>query len=252
MYNIYKAIHHRMEKFLMASSSLSADASAGAFSLQVEDASYFGFEGLIPKIPYVAIMDDNTTGLPTADAGFEGVELIQVSRVDTDTNTIFFETALENNWTTADNALIQRAPGETIIRKVVIGDLAVINDFPAVCVVPTNESLDWWTMPGGTKETVSIDFMVYVSEGDTETATEDLLKVTSVIKWILMSNLHIQVKGASSVYGVTSKAIVSNIDYGVIQKGSEFLKAGKLTWTGELYVLRDYMYQQSNALYEGD
>jgi len=250
MYNIYKAIQHRMQKFLMAEATLTANASAGDGSITVDDATLFDFEGLNGHVPTVILMDNNTTG-KRLGSGYAGAELIDVSSVDTDTNIITFSTNLQRNWLTSATSVVMRAPGSTVVKKVVIGDLAVIKQFPTICVVPTNETLDWFTMPGGTRETVTIDFMIYAEEGDTETATEEVLRLTEVVKWILMSNLHIQERNADSVYAVTSKAMVSNIDYGMIQKGSEFLKAVKLTWTGELYMQRDYMYSNATALYTG-
>lgn len=252
MYNIYKAIHHRMEKFLMAKTNLASNASSGTRVLNVDDATLFGFEGLNSNVPTIILQNDNTSGDLDDDGNLYSTEFAEVQSVDTDTNEIILLENLSSSWLTSDNATIQRAPGETVVQQVIIGDLAVVTDFPTVCVVPTNESLDWFTMPGGTKETVNIDFMIYTADGDTEDATEELMRLTSVVKWILMSNLHIQEKGTDSVYGVTSKAIVSNIDYGTIQKGSEFLKAAKLTWTADLYVLRDYMASNTVALYEGD
>lgn len=251
MYDIYKSIQDRMRKFLTAETTLSSDASIGDTFVNVTDATNFGFEGLNDNVPNIIFMDDNTSG-KKIQGGLEGTEPVIVSSVDTDTNIVTFESPLTRAWTTTDGAYIQRFPGETVVNRVIIGDLQVNTKYPLICVVPTNETMDWFTMPGGTRETFTIDFMIYVSDGDTESATEELLKLTKVVKWILMSNLHIQVRGADSIYGVTSKAIVSNVDYGVIQKGSEFLKAAKLTWTGEVYMLRDYLAQNDNALYTGD
>lgn len=253
MYNLYKAIHHRMQKFLTAETTLTSDASAGSSTLNVTDATLFDYEGLNDNVPTIMLMDNDTSGKKSG-SGFQGAELIDVDSVDTDTNTITTQTNLSSSWLASNGALIRRAPGSQVVKEVIIGDLAVVKKFPTVCVVPTNETIDWFTMPGGTIENITIDFMIYTAGGDTETATEEMLKLTKVVKWILMSNLHIQVSGTDSVYSVTSKAIVSNIDYGYIQKGSELLKSSKLTWNGDLYVLREYLGTKVStpALYTGD
>jgi hypothetical protein len=145
---------------------------------------------------------------------------------------------------TDNGSIIRRAPGGVPVEDVKIGDLAVVTKFPTVCIVPTNKSIEW-TAISLSKDTISIDFLIYVSEGDTERATIDLLKLTDVVEWILMSNLHIKPEGQHQDYEVTSAAMVRNIDYGTIQKGSEFLKASKLTWTAELVYARDYLFNQA-------
>ncbi len=252
MYSLYRSIKDRMERYLRASTLLTQNAAAGSQILHVEDAKYFGFEGLNKYCPHIILMDSRTTGERTEDGGYSGAELIKVENVDISGNTIYLQTPLKNDWLLSRTAEIARAPGEVIVNDVVIGDLQVVQKFPTVCVNPTSKSMQWYTMPGSTNEKCNIEFLVYVAGGGTEQATTDLLKLTDAVEWILMSNLHIQVSEEISQYAVTSAALVDNISYGVIQKGSEFLKASKLSWTGNVTMLRDYLLGNRTSLYPGE
>jgi hypothetical protein len=250
MYRLYLAVKDRIEKYLTARSSLVANASAGDDHVFVANGTYFDFEGLYSKIPYVILSDANSTG-ERIDGGFRGMELIKVDNVNYNNGEIKFKTNLQNSWTTANSAYVQRAPGEVPVNNVVIGDIEVVKQFPCICIVPVNKTMDWFTMPGGTRETITIDFMIYITDENSEESTLDMLRLTDVVEWILMSNLHIQVADADTIYEVTSVALAKNIDYGVIQKGSTFLKSSKITWVADLYVMRDYLAGREFAPYNG-
>jgi len=252
MYKLYKAIKDRMERYLRASTILTDDASAGDLTISVEDARYFGFDGLNRHVPYVILMDSNTTAERLEDGSFYGGELIKVETVDISANTITFQTPLQEDWLVSNAAWVSRAPGEVVVNDVVIGDLAVVQKFPTVCVNPTNKKMQWYTMPGGTKETCNIEFIIYVEGGGTEQASIDMLKLSEAVEWILMSNLHIQVADETSEFAVVSASLVGDTNYGLIQKGSEFLKSAKLSWSGDIIMVRDYLYNKDTALYPGD
>jgi hypothetical protein len=93
-------------------------------------------------------------------------------------------------------------------------------------------------------DTMSIDFMIYVDGADTDRATEDMLKITDVVEYILMTNLHIPPTGATKDYQVTSHAKINTIDYGTVQKGSQFIKASRITWDADMYLWRGYLTAQ--------
>jgi len=246
MYGLYKTVRDRLKRYLMASESLTADSLIGTNTVTVADSDSFEFQGLTDDYPTVILMDNETTG-QRIEEGYAGAELINVSSVDGPT--ITFDSNLTDDWLLSKSSTITRAAGGVPVRQVVIGDLEVINVFPTVCVVPMNKTRDWYIL-SGTWEVMSIDFMIYVEHGGTELATIDLLKVTDVVEWILMSNLHLAPQGSSDLTNITSRAIVSNVDYGVVQKGSAFLKAAKVTWTGEVCITREYLHGQK-PYYEG-
>ena len=240
MAKLYSTVKKRLERYLTASSTLSANATTGDKSITVTNANDFGFQGLIDQYPNLILMDNNTSGEPTS-TGFRGAEIIEALDVDISTGVITLNTPLTRDWTTANAAYAKRAPAGVPIKDVKIGDLAVVSKVPTICVVPTNESIEWSAFHTS-KERITIDFMVYVDKGDTERATTFLLEITAVVKWILMSNLHIKPEDDSSETSVTSYALVEDVDYGSIAKGSEFLKSSRLTWVGDIYVGRDYLY----------
>jgi len=241
MYGLYRTVRDRLRRYLMASETLTVDGLTGASTLTVADSDSFGFEGLIDEYPTVVLMDNETTGERT-DTGILGAELINVDSVDGPT--INLASNLTGDWLTSKISTVTRAPAGVTVRQVVIGDLEVINIFPTICVVPANKTREWYTL-SGTWETMNIDFMIYVQHGNTELATIDLLKITDVVEWILMSNLHLAPQGSTDLTNITSRAIVPNVDYGIVQKGSTFLKAAKVTWTGEVYITREYLHGQN-------
>jgi hypothetical protein len=232
----------RTKRYLMAQGEILTDITEGQTEVKVNNIDDFGFDGLIEFFPTVIFMDNNTTG-EIVEGEISGGELIDVLSVDVTTGIMKFRTPVKRDWLISDGAYVRRAPGGVPIKSVVIGDLSVVSNFPTVCINPTNKSIDWYTL-SSTKENVSIDFLVYIENGNTEMATLELLKITDVVEWILMSNLHIKPYNESEECSVTSYAMVKNIDYGVIQKGSEFLKAAKLTWEAELHYVRDYVIGQ--------
>ena len=240
MWRIYQAMKDRMSQYLLAETTLTADASAGDISIQVSDTTDLGYQGMNNSYPTVLFMDNNTTG-QRISGGFEGTEEIDIDLIYG--NNIQFKTPLQNDWLISNTAKIKRAPAGVPVDSVIVGDVAVIPKFSTVCVVPTDKSIDWWTL-SGTRDTVNIDFMVYVTDDDTESATIYLLKLADVVEWILMSNLHIQPEGYTKDREVTSKAMVTRVQYSTIAKGSEFLKAATLTWNAELFFWRGYLTSQ--------
>jgi len=234
----------------MGNANLSVDASSGQKLAYVDNVTDFGFDGLNKEFAHVLIMDDDTTGRPI-EGGIEGAELIEIDSVDIPTNLITFKTNLENSWTTAKNTTIVRAPGGIPVKTVRMGDVRVVKQFPAVTVIPRNKNIEWVLMPGGTKETMNIDFMVYTRSQGGETTIEDNIKLTDVVEWILMSNLHIHPYEHTDPNEVTSKAGVGSIEYGVIQKGSEFINSARVSWSGDIYYIREYLFRQHDYMPRG-
>jgi len=241
MYRLYSTVKERLARYLMADTTLGFDVSAGDRTITLADNfKSFGFESLNDLYPTIGLMDDNTDGSPDGLGGFIGIDLIDLTDVDTSTGVVTSQSEILNNWTQANGTIVQRAPAGVFVKRVVIGDLSIITDYPTVCVVPTNKTIEWSALHTSI-DRVSIDIMIYTESGDTEQGTIDMLKLTDVVEWMLMSNLHLTVENAVNPYEVTSAAMVKNIDYGVVQKGNEFLKVSKIIWEGELHKTRDYL-----------
>jgi len=229
-----------MSNMLLATSNLSANCASGQNYIDVSNAQYFDSEAMNNSYPTVILMDSNSSGRKAA-SGYDGAELIDVDRVES--NRIYFQTTTTRAWNTSGGATVRRAPGGVPFRKVFIGDFKVINEFPALCIIPVNKTIEWKTL-SGTMDTVNIDFIVYVRDTDTEDAEIELLKICDAVEWILMSNLHIQPYGYNKEREKASVSLVKSVNYGVINKGSAFLKAARLSWTADLYFWRGYLTRQ--------
>jgi len=240
VYRIYQAIKNRMSDFLMAQANLTVSCSAGQNYIDVDDATNFTTEAINNSFPTVILMDNSTSGKKTS-TGYKGAELIDVEKVET--NRIYFQTSTSRAWELGSSAVVRRAPGGVPFRNVFIGDRRVIKAFPALCVIPINKTIEWHTL-SGTMDKVNVDFLVYVRDTDTEEAEIELLKVCDAIEWILMSNLHIQPYGYNKDREKASVSKVNTIDYGIVNKGSEFLKAARLSWSADLYFWRGYLTRQ--------
>ena len=240
MYRIYRGIKDRVENFVTAESFLSANAGAGSIRLEVQDASYFGQEAINNSFPTLLLMDSATTG-KKIQGGFEGTELVYIKNIYN--NIIELQAPLVRNWNVSSQSKVKRALAGIPIGKVLMGEIAVATKFPYISVNPVRKNISWRTL-SGTMDKVSIDFIVYIKDDDTESATELILKASDCLEWILMSNLHIKPLGFTKPYEVTSMAMVTGVNYGTIQKGSEFLKAATLTWEADIYYFRSYLTSQ--------
>jgi len=244
MFHLYKAVANRMERLLMASANLSEDCLSGSNILNLSDSSDFTWENLNIRYPEVVLQDSTSvcTGKPIP-GGYDGMPEYDVINVSNEKNEIILDGNVSKDWLVSNSAKVRRAPGGIIVKDVRLGDLAVVNIFPTVCIVPSSKRIEWKTF-SGTMDTMSIDFIIYVEGADSDRSTEDMMKVTDVVEYILMTNLHIQPVGAKRDYQVTSSAKINSIEYGVVQKGSQFVKAAKITWDADMYIWRGYLTQQ--------
>ena len=242
MYHLYKAVKDRMERLLMAEVNLSQDSLSGTKKIYLESTEDFNWQNFNSKYPEIIIQDSDSTGRQIS-GGYEGIPQYSVVDIDGPNSEITIQGSFTKDWTVANEAKIRKAPDGLLVRDVRIGDLAVIQIFPTICVVPTTKRIEWKTL-SGTMDTMSIDFIIYVDGADTDRATEDMLKITDVVEYILMTNLHIQPEGATRDYQVTSHAKINTIDYGVVQKGSQFIKASRITWEADMYLWRGYLTRQ--------
>jgi len=240
MYNLYRAVQQRLETLLTAEATLTSDLLTGETEVFVDDATNFGTESIIGDYNNILLYDSATTG-KRIEGGYQGTEIVNADSVYVTSNKINLKTAVTRDWLTSSSAKIKRAPAGINVHDVIYGDLSVIKKFPSVCVSPTTESMEW-VFFYGSKETVNMEIMVYVQQSGSENALKDVTKLADAIKWILMSNLHITPIGESAP---TSRAIVPSVEYGNIQKGSTFLKAARINWTGEVYYDRNYVVGQS-------
>jgi len=240
MYRLYRGVKERLSNLVSAKSFLTEDAHIGDSTIKVQDATYFGIEAMNNSFPTLLLMDNSSTGKKIA-GGFQGTELVYLKNIYD--NTIELQSPLTRDWLVSKTSEVRRAMAGIPIEKIILGEIAVANKFPYISVIPMRKGIEWRTL-SGTMDKVVIDFIVYVKGEGTEESFEMVMKVADCIEWILMSNLHIQPYGMSGNYQKTSMAMVTSVNYGTIQKGSEFLKAATLTWEADLYFWRGYLTSQ--------
>lgn len=238
----------RLEKFFLTKSFLIEDALIGQTQIKVNDTSPFTKEAINNAYPELFIQNDSST-FKAIPNGREGASLIRISQI-VDDKTLVLQEPLTSDWLVSDNsfirrAIIGRAGGSSgdIVNKIILGDVEVIDKYPAISIIPTSKTIDWRTL-SSTRDTVNIDFVVYMKKGNTEASTESVLILADIMEWILMSNLHIKPLGYKERWEVTNIARVKSVQYGTIARGSEFLKAATLTWEAELHFFRGYLTQQ--------
>lgn len=242
MYHIFIAVKNRIQNLIMASEPLIEDSLVGTNTIKLGDSKNFIWENFNKRYAQVILQDNDSTGRRVS-GGYEGMTEYTIIDIDNESNELRISGEFEKNWTVANNSKIRRSPGGILVKDVRIGDLEVINQFPTICLVPNSKRLEWKTL-SATQDTISLDFLVYIEGADTDRATEDMLKVTDVLEYILMTDLHIKPLGAEQEYQVTSHAKINSIDYGTIQKGSQFVKASRITWDADLYHWRGYLTSQ--------
>jgi hypothetical protein len=244
MYHIFKAVKNRLEDLLMAEAFLSEDSLTGTSRIKLTNTSNFNWQNFNKKYPEI-IMQDNTPACTgrVISGGYEGMPSYNVQSINNSSNEIVVNSTFEKDWTVANQSKIRKAPSGILVKDIRIGDLQVVQVFPTICVVPTSKRIEWKTL-SGTKDNIGIEFIIYVEGADTERSTEDMMKITDMVEYILMTNLHISPVGADKDYQVTSHAMINSIDYGVVQKGSQFLKASRISWEADMYLWRGYLTAQ--------
>lgn len=241
MYYILDAMRERLNCFFAARSNFTATGNMGDTFVNVDFTDQFTVEGLREDFKNVIIMDGTTTGR-LIPGGREGADANTVNTITK--QKIFFDKPLTRDFLLSDNPVVIRAPAGEVVQSVILGDVRVRLSYPAIIIAPRTKTIDFNTF-SGTEEKVTIDFIIYVKDDDTQDSTERLLKISDSLEHVLMTNLHIAPTNARYNFEVTSKAHVRSINYGTIEKGSEFVKAANLSWEADMYVWRSYFSRQN-------
>ena len=245
-FHLLEAMKKRLEFFFLTKSNLTVDASAGDTTITVDDVSQFSTEGLREDFKRVLVWDNNTTGR-LIQGGREGADQNVIK--DVAAKNIYLEEPLSKDFLVSDGSIITRAPAGVRVKDIILGDVRVRAKYPAITIVPRGRAIDFTTF-SGTQEKFTIDFMIYIKDDDTQDAMGQMLLLSDALLWILMSNQHIAPTNSTFDFEVTSKAHVRTIDYGTIEKGSEFIKACKLSWEADMYIWRSYISSQNSSLGE--
>lgn len=101
-----------------------------------------------------------------------------------------------NAWTTANSSYLLKAVNWMPLKRVHIGDLNVIPDFPSITIVPVNEQNDWFSIRSTTHDR-TLKFRVYVQADNMEKTELALEAYAEQLKEILMDHIHPIIGGIS-------------------------------------------------------
>ena len=254
-FHFLDALKKRIEFFFCSEVCLEEDAMAGDEKLIVNTVNPFTIEAMGPDFNTLAIWDEDSTGR-LIPGGRQGVETVRVKDIASSGKpTIYLEEPLANDWTVLDgsgasnNVLIARAPDCERIFNVYLGDVRVNVKFPAIVVIPKSKNIRWTWLSGST-DTITADISIYIKDDDTQDAHARSLKFTDALEWVLMSEFHISPTNQIYSFERATGSYVTDIQYGKIQIGSEFIQTSTLTYTMELSVWRSLVAAQGNLVTE--
>ncbi len=176
-----------VKKNIIAKTDLTADAVIGNSTVSVYNAFQFRKGDEVVFIDY----DYDYEDLPH----FKTMEYAKIKEV-LSTTSIELEIPLQDNWTLAKRAFIQKTLGHSPLmeKHVYYGDREVIpTEYVAVTVDPGNVSNEWLYIPGGLGENYNIKITVYSKSIDTDGGKRILDKYCDNICQLLNENIHLRV-----------------------------------------------------------
>jgi hypothetical protein len=176
-----------IKKELIAKTDLSSDALIGDTTISVVNSFHFyaGQEIVLIDWGY----NDSTS------AHYQIYEYAVVKSV-TDTTTVVLASALEGNWTTANQSFIQKTIAHSPLydHNVLYGDREVIpTDEIAIAIEPVSLSNDWLYVQGGLSEESRLTITIYGQSVETEEGLRILNKYTKAVYDTLNGSLHLNV-----------------------------------------------------------
>lgn len=128
-------------------------------------------------------------------------EKAQVFEV-TDWETLTLVTATTPGWTTANNSFVQKAFGYQPLKRVYIGDLRRIPDFPTITIAPVSESNEWWSLRA-TEHDFKIAIRVYVQTHNFEQSNIAMTKYAQAVREILLDHIHPVISSQTEFHALT-------------------------------------------------
>jgi hypothetical protein len=226
------SMRNRLKAFMQASSkTVEVCPISDPTIIKVEDSRYFNIWWAMKEMPQVLIQDKVT----------KEVFKCKIQNVNPTDNTITLKDPLTKVLNIG--SVIKRAPNYEEIRGVYLGDIDIIENYPAICVVPLNKDVDWQTLQG-TQEDFNMSIIVHVKEDNQENSMISLLRIVQDVEDMLMADLHMTIQGRDypNQYNKTYNSRVKNVEYGASAK-SEMLKSAKITWFGTEFWWRIYLAQ---------
>lgn len=229
MIDVVLALKKRIERFMLADSATTQQANAGDTIIYINpvDSQFFDLVPQYKSRPKIGIYIEDSNIMT----------LHKIESVNRQTGEIGISPALVDN--VPAGSAVERWPGQERFYRVYIGDVEVIYDLPAIVISPMSMKREWVTLPTGADEMFNIDISIYVKDDGNEESTLTLLSAAQELDDLLMADLHLRIPtNLESPSDRVYNSLVSQIDYGYIQKGTAFIKAAQLHWFATEYVIR--------------
>lgn len=120
-----------------------------------------------------------------------------------DSFTLSLESATVPGWTVANSSFVQKAISHQPLKRVYVGDIRRIPDFPAITLASGNESNDWWAI-GATEHEFHIAIRVYVQTNSFENSEILVNRYATAVREILMDHIHPIVTGKTEFFPLTA------------------------------------------------
>lgn len=184
MDKIYQAVRSLLIDHLAATESLTQNIALGGNTIKVPNTSRFRINDEIYFI--------------SDTVGFAETALIQDIPDDT---TIIISPATVRGWLVSENAYIQKAVNNQLIKRIHIGDLKIIPSFPTITISATSESNEWYTLQRTSHE-YRFNIRVYVLADSFERTSIFLIKLAEQIREILIDHIRPIIDGQSNLLTV--------------------------------------------------
>lgn len=176
-HDIMKALQRLMIEHMAAREPLTADAAIGDTVISALNTSRFR------KGDEVFIL---AASLNLAEAAVIE-EVLEWDPVEG--NRIRIVDPLKTAWTTADGSEVHRAINHQPLKRVYLGDLKVIPDFPAITISLPSETNEWWTLRATSHE-YTFKVRGYILADNFETGAEFITKFGEHMREVLIDHIH--------------------------------------------------------------
>lgn len=231
MINIVLALKKRLERFIMAESVLTEACSPGDNTIKIRttDSMFFDIVNHYKSKPRIVIYN------PNSSTSYDSYH--SLTAVDRSTGTLSVFPDLADSFD--EGCRVKRCPGQQIFNRILIGDVSQKYELPAIVISPSHQSRKWVTLPTGSDEKFEINISVCIQDQGNEEAELSLLSAVQEIDDLLMADLHLRVpSGPNDQSDRVYNSLVSDIDYGYIQRDTAFIKAATLSWFADQYIIR--------------
>lgn len=106
-------------------------------------------------------------------------------------------------WTMANSSFVQKAINWIPLKRIYIGDLQQIPDYPTITISPLSESNEWWAI-GATEHEYRVAIRVYVQTQNFEESNLTLSKYASAVKEILIDHIHPIINEQAETFALTA------------------------------------------------